>query len=781
MLKQIPRTITIALLLLFSAPLAVQQGSYLLATFFAQDSSDSSAFLRIRLRHKIDQISSVFTWLERLDYDLHLRAHNPGAIHPHVAVIEVGEKSLKELGQFPFSRTIYKSLLDKLELAGAKVVAFDVTFPEHDSRNETLTQLKRLRHEIEQIEGFDSRAVKEIDNKIFALDADEDFATALHKSKIPVVLGFTFASTNEPVDAGKDISEIFQTYNLFRRQYSATDVLASFSGFLPVVSISELIHSLNGRGSIGHFNPDPDPDGVIRQIPAVMEYNGRVLASLSARAIASYYGEEPSLDGSDGLSVRGITRDAEGTPRAGKMHFPISPWGGFYARFYGGDRLFPYFEFSDVVSGKLSDAELKEKLGGRIIFVGATAVGLKDLRASPFAADYPGVEVHATVASNVLSEHFLVRDQRFFLFGYLFLWLTGALVAWIVFRFHPFRAFAATILSIAAVQVAAHLFFNRGIIVPSILPALSSLSIFFAGVFYRYFSEEREKKMVRASFSRYVSSAVVEEILKDQTKLRLGGQKKELTVMFVDLVGFTKTSEHLDAAFVTTLLNEYFTRMTNILLRNQGTLDKYMGDGIMCFWGAPLDIPDHARLACLTALEMREELTRINEEWRAKHRISIEIRIGVHSGEMAVGNMGSDQVFSYTVMGDNVNLASRLEGVNTVYGTHIIVSQATADKAGGTFFYRPLDAVQVKGKEDAVKIVELVSLKSDQEPEWAHAFRTGLRHYQAGEWNDAEAAFAACLTLKPGDGPSQVFLERVRELRANQPKEWAGVWKLSSK
>ena len=274
---------------------------------------------------------------------------------------------------------------------------------------------------------------------------------------------------------------------------------------------------------------------------------------------------------------------------------------------------------------------------------------------------------------------------------------------------------------------------------------------------------------------------MVEEILKDQTKLRLGGQKKELTVMFVDLVGFTKISEHMDAAFVTTLLNEYFTRMTNILLKNHGTLDKYMGDGIMCFWGAPLDIPEHARLACLTSLEMRHELARINAEWKTKHGITIENRIGVHTGEMAVGNMGSDQVFSYTVMGDNVNLGSRLEGVNTVYGTNVVVSAATAAKAGSEFLFRPLDRVQVKGKEDAVDILELVSLKEQKEPEWVHAFRTGLRHYQAGEWDDAESAFGACLTLKPGDGPSQVFVDRIRDFRLVAPDEWVGVWKFNSK
>ncbi len=781
MLKHIPRTITISILLLFSMPIGIQHFSYLLSSY-ATDSSKSSAYFRNLMLEKIDRLSVLFTWLERIDYDLHLLAHDPGEKHKDVAVVDVGERSLQELGQFPFSRTVYKDLLVKLEAAGAKVVAFDITFPEHDERNETLVQLRGLRHEIEQIEGFDSLAVKEIDKKIFAIDADEDFATSLHKARLPVVLGFAFADSSRDVHISKEMSELILAYDVFRRQYSEAGMLLSKTGKLPVLSIVELMRSLNEKGSIGHFDPEIDPDNVIRRIPVVLEYDQRILASLSMRALAGYYGEEPVLDGSDGLWIKGITRDPAGLIHEGKMRFPVDPWGGFLVHFYGGNHIFPYTEFSDVVKGKLSDAELKERFAGKIVFVGVTAVGLKDLRANPFSPNYPGVEVHATVASNVLAQRFMVRDHRFFLIGYLFLWLCGALVAWMVFRFHPLRSFVTTAICVVAIQVISILvFYNHGIVVPTILPSLSCMSIFFIGVLYRYYTEEKEKKMVRASFSRYVSGAVVEEILKDQSKLKLGGQKKVLTVMFVDLVGFTKISEHMDVGFVTQLLNEYFTRMTNILLKNKGTLDKYMGDGIMCFWGAPLDIPEHAKLACATAIEMREELARINYEWKLKHGIAVENRIGVNTGEMSVGNMGSDQVFSYTVMGDNVNLGSRLEGVNTVYGTNIVMSEATVMAAGPGFLCRPLDRVQVKGKNDAVDIYELVGARAEREPEWVHAFRAGLKHYQAGEWDDAESAFGACLTLKPGDCPSQVFVDRIRDFRIVEPEEWGGIWKLSSK
>lgn len=770
MLKNTPRYIAFGLLLLFSLPIAVQQ----LASFLRQSHGVAEAEVRERATFTrwLESKTETFRWLDRLDYDLHLRASDPGAPSPDVAIVEVNERSLKDLGQFPFTRTVYKGLLERLEGAGARVVAFDATFPEQDSRREIISELRGLRHQIEQREGFDSRSVKQIDERIFALDADEDFATALHNSRLPVVLGFTFSGTAGNVEISRELRELLFSYDVHRRNLLDAGALRSHSGEVPVISIVELMRSLNEKGSIGHINPEYDGDGLIRSIPAVTEFDGRALASLSLRALAAYYGEAPLLDGSDGLTVVGGER----------YRFPLNPDGRFLLRYYGAGGVFPYTEFSDIVKWRISAEEMRRKFQGKIVFVGVTAVGLKDLRATPFASDYPGVETHATMASNVLMRRSLIQDNRFFLYGYLFLWAFGALVAWAVFRFHPLVALAITAACVATLQFGTHLlFFNRGVVVPSILPSLGCLGVFFLGVLYRYFTEEQEKKVVRAAFSRYVSGAVVEEILKDQSKLRLGGQKKELTVMFVDLVGFTKLSERMDAAFVARLLNEYFTRMTNVILRNGGTLDKYMGDAIMCFWGAPLENLDHARLACRTALEMRDELAQINREWEQKFGITIENRIGVHTGGMMVGNMGSDQVFSYTAMGDNVNLGARLEGVNTDYGTHVVVSAACRNSAGADFLFRKLDRVQVRGREDAVEVHELVGFRAEKEPEWVHAFEVALAHYHEGEWADAAAAFGACLALKPGDGPSLALLERIHDWRERAPAGWNGVWKVGAK
>jgi len=790
MLKLTPRTITAAILALFLGVVFLQQFSFYLESNRPQNTTDSYLLSQVVGRTR------ALNWIERMDYDLHLRYHDPGTPDNNVVVVEINERSLVDLGYFPFSRSMYKSLIERLEGAGAKVVAFDITFSERE-RN-ALEQLRSFREDLIKRAGFDSPAVRMLEERIFAVDADEDFANALAKSSIPVVLGWAFADADASgklnVKPSDEVLHAFRQFQMKPFQQGITrldkqgnelplvSTIETMNGRRPVANIPDLVNSLNSKSTIGHFLPYADQDSVIRRVPLIVEYNNHILGSLALHAVAAYFGEQAAYHSENGqLSVRGVKQD-RGERVRGDLFAPLNPRGNMLARLYGGSRIFPFVEFSDIVLDRISPAEMKKSFQGKIVFVGVTAVGLKDIRATPFAHDYPGVEMHATIASNILQSSFMVKDVRYFWFGCALILSFGIAAAFAVYRFRPLASFLSTFLLIAIVQIGAHhFFFNQGVVVPTFLPSFACFMIFFTGILYRYFTEEREKKMVRTAFSRYVSGAVVEEILKDQSKLRLGGQKKELTVMFVDLVGFTRISEHRDASFVTTLLNEYFTRMTNILLKNQGTLDKYMGDGIMCFWGAPLDIPDHARLACKTALEMQAELAKINLEWKEKHGINIENRIGVHTGDMAVGNMGSDQVFSYTVMGDNVNLGSRLEGVNTVYGTRTIVSAATAAKAGHEFLYRPLDRVQVKGREESVEILELVGPREANEPEWVHAFRVGLKHYQAGEWSDAESAFGACLALKPADGPSQVFVDRIRDFRLVEPEEWNGVWKLSSK
>jgi adenylate cyclase len=769
MLKLTPFKISGFLLFLFCSVIGVQHFVFSITTQKNNSEMDVLNFLEERL--------PFLMWLERTDYDFHLKQQEQKQVHPDVVIVEVNERSIQELGQFPFARATYAKLLYRLQEYGAKVAAFDITFPEKE-RNESFRQLGELREEILRSKGPTNPALAMIDARIRQQDGDKQFANALANLQMPVVLGFAFTGDAAVSTGAKSESpeqlELLKKFTIFRRQVSDNAFLHNLSERIAILNHAELMSSLREQSSVAAITADPDKDSVIRQAVGALGYKGIALTSLAVRATAAYLGVEPILDGSDGLAIR----DREDQ---GKLYVPLSPSGTYLLRYYGKERMHPYIEFSDVISDDPAiQAKIKDQLNGKIVFIGVTAVGLKDIRANPYSKDYPGVEVHATFASNTLDRVFMVKDQRYFLFAYLFTLCFGALVSWLVYRMNPAIAVPVTlVLAIALQIIVQQFFFDQGIIVPSFLPTFAAFVLLFAGVLFRYFTEEREKKKVRGAFSRYVSGAVVEEILKDQSKLKLGGQKKQLTVMFCDLKGFTKLSENMDATKLTAMLNEYFTRMTSLILKNQGTLDKYMGDAIMCFWGAPLDIPNHAELACKTAVEMVQELEAINRVWQEKYNITINIRIGLHTGEMSVGNMGSEQVFSYTVMGDHVNLGSRLEGVNNIYGTTVIVSEATRQGAGNKFSFRDLDRVLVKGKEESVKIFELLSAKG-LEQEWQQQFSAAQKAYTEGNWQVALQLFADCLERRPQDGPCQTFIKRIQEFR-EPPKDWNGIWKIESK
>ncbi|RZA09901.1 MAG: adenylate/guanylate cyclase domain-containing protein [Proteobacteria bacterium] len=768
MLKISPRSITAFLLFLFLFGLGVQH-----AVFALSRGNDSET--AIAATGALNYYLPILPWLERLDFDNHLRAMPKVAAHPGVGLVEINERSINELGQFPFSRKIYAKFLKQLESYGVKVVGFDITYPEKEG-NLAREEIAAAASALAKLPGQGASAAY-LEKRAAGLDGDTAFAEALAASKMPVILGYAFANRDKekPKVLGPRTMELLARQDIFRRQVQDNAFISALSEKDIVLPHDELLEALGKNSGLGFFIANPDEDSVIRRAAAVVSFQNMALASLSVRAVAAYLGVAPALNGENGLRL-------EDKDQKNLFDVPLSPVGTAMLRYYGAGgneaKVFPYTEFSDVVNGKADPAKLK----GKIIFVGATAVGLHDLRANPFEVNYPGVEVHATFASNMLNKEYLEKDARYFLAGYGFILVLVLSAAFFVFRLQPIVASGLTLALIAAFQVLAQwALFDRGVVVPTLMPSFAALTMLFGGVLYRFFTEENEKRIVRGAFSRYVSGAVVGEILKDPSKLKLGGQKKQLTVMFCDLMGFTKLSENMDAGQLTLLLNEYFTRMTAIILRNHGTLDKYMGDAIMCFWGAPLDLPGHADFACATALEMRAELNKINAEWQAKYGLTIGLRIGLNTGEMAVGNMGSEQVFSYTVMGDNVNLGSRLEGVNNVYGTGVIVSDATRNAAGSAFRYRALDKVRVKGKEEAVEIFELLELAAGPDPEWLDSFHLGLAAYRAGRFEEAGAAFGIALQLKPGDRATEVFLARVEEFKVSAPPAWDGIWKLTSK
>jgi adenylate cyclase len=310
------------------------------------------------------------------------------------------------------------------------------------------------------------------------------------------------------------------------------------------------------------------------------------------------------------------------------------------------------------------------------------------------------------------------------------------------------------------------------------------LTIYLIITVYRYFTEEREKKKIRGAFQYYLTASVITEILKDPSKLKLGGDKKNLTVMFSDIRGFTTISEKLTPEELVRLLNEYLTVMTDIVFKYEGLLDKYIGDAIMAVFGAPLEQPDHALRGCQTALEMMAELKVLQERWAQEGRPYVDIGVGINTGDMVVGNMGSNMRFDYTVMGDHVNLSSRLEGINKEYGTHIVLSEFTYEVVKEEMFCRELDSVRVKGKKLPVKIYELICEKKDagEHEEYIRRFHDGMEKYKQGRWDEGIAAFESVLEILPDDPPAKLYIQRCQDLKEHPPEgEWDGVFTMTKK
>ena len=772
MLRFTPKKITFFILTLFAGLYGMQH----LVFWEQQNDRNAEDSGYYELQNNFERLFPIIPWLDRADYDLHLRFLKHQSPHSDVVIVEINEKSTRKIGQYPFSRNVYAQFAKKMEDAGAKVIALDIMFPEEE-RNEALAALKQQKNQLQVQHKLGAETNAALDSAIKNLDREDVFIDYLKHSKIPLIIGFSFSAKQANLDGIKTVDPkllalmVDHSIHTSNINASGTERLTSMKERIPAIPHLKMLAALTNGSTLGAFHPQIDSDGVIRSVAHIVEFNGAYYPSLSVQAVAKYFNSSVTFVNDQGYWLRDESR---------KINFPVSPTGQAFLRFYGEERTFPYYEFVDVLDGAVP----AEFLRGKIVFVGATAEGLKDLRGTPMSKNFPGIEVHATAASNMLSDEYMIKDHRYFLLGYFFILVLGYLISVVVFRFHPaFSLLAGIGLVLFEQFLGQKVFFDNGIVVPTIIPSFEILTILFGGITYRYFSEEHEKKFVRDAFSRYVSGNVVEEILRDPAKLKLGGEKKQLTLLFCDMIGFTKLADKYDAGFVSQILNQFFNRMTRVIQENQGTIDKFMGDAVMAFWGAPLDLKDHAAFACRASLAMAKELELQNQEWLKKHGFSIGLRMGIHTGEMAVGNMGSDKIFSYTVIGSNVNLCSRLEVANKIYGTSIIVSGEVVALVGTEFHFRNLDTLQVVGIDQPVEIYELISSRAsgEESSEWVRLYEEGLKLYRAMDWDGSAAAFRACLAQKPGDSPASVFLKRIEEFRMHRPEQWSGVWKMASK
>jgi adenylate cyclase len=448
-------------------------------------------------------------------------------------------------------------------------------------------------------------------------------------------------------------------------------------------------------------------------------------------------------------------------------------------KFFAQPGGYNYISFSDIYNNKTDPSYFKDK----IILIGATASDLHDDAQVPISNQaMPGVEINANLVQSILTRDFISYQDDVSAVGIIFLFslLAGLLL-------YRFRIHIATVL--LAVLAIVYIFFSiytfdSGIIMNILYPLLSVTLVYIILVVIYYLTEEKSRKWITSVFGKYVSPVVIENLIKNPDKINLGGEKKNITLFFSDIRGFTSISEKLDPEELVSLLNEYLTEMTSIIIKDQGLVDKYMGDGIMAFWGAPLDQKNHAEMACSSSLEMMDKLKDLQKKWKKEGIPSFNIGIGLNSGDAIVGNMGSSTRFDYTAMGDNVNLASRMEGLNKVYGTNIIISEKTHKIVKDKFESRKLDAVKVKGKKKPILIYELISHKdntSKKQRDFIKLYETGLEFYFKKKWKESIKSFQASIKLID-DNASNIFITRCQEFLKNPPsKDWDGVWEMETK
>ncbi len=699
--------------------------------------------------------------LQRLDdiiYDGRLQATMPRTVDDRIVIVDIDEKSLAEVGHWPWGRHRLAELVDELYLRQkVALLGFDVVFAEADDSS-GLKQLRQLAQgELRDQAGFAERV-----NQLQAsLDYDALFAASLQQRR--AVLGYYLTSDREGRTSGVLPPPVMEKENLQGRPIRFT----SWSGYG-----SNIPQLARAAPMAGYFNSITDSDGVVRSIPLIAEYKGKYYESLSLAMFRMLNGL-PMVEAGFPRD-RFLSRSYQGLEsivlRQGDkvLSIPVDDRVATLVPFRGqggpAAGSFKYVSAADLLSKKVPPEMLK----GKIVLLGTTAPGLQDLRVTPVGEAYAGVEVHANVLSGLLDGKIFYKPDYAMGYEVVVLVLAGLTLALALPLLSAHRAVLVSVVVIAlVVGLNFWLYLGAGLVLPLASALVTALTAFALNMSYGYFVESRSKRELANLFGTYVPPELVDEMVKDPTSYSMKATNKELTVMFCDMRGFTKMSERMEPTQLQELLNAVFSRLTDLIRANRGTIDKYMGDCVMAFWGAPVDTPNHAQLAVKTAIEMTAAVHKINEEHRASGIPEIGIGIGLNTGTMCVGDMGSDIRLAYTVIGDSVNLGSRLEGLSKTYGVEIVVSETTR-RLATDFGWQELDRVRVKGKDQAVAIFsplgtvgEVETVRTEEAKTWAAL----VKAYRAQDWERCDLML---LNLRRMDAKKylyELYSERVASMR----------------
>ena len=648
--------------------------------------------------------------LELKTYDMRMRALDH--LQPrHVTIAAIDEQSLAKVGRWPWSRSVHAEIIRRLDEAGARVIAFDIFFSERESPKAD-TQLARVL----------GHSKKTVLSTVFLVDQRE----ARYLGEFGAEAGLKAIAPQAIAEGGgrEPLQKVF-------------GVLAN---------IPEL--QASARYS-GHINVLPDADGIYRRVPLVMLHGDRYFPSFDvqvARAFSPDEAFELKLADYGVVSMRIAGRE-----------FPLDTQGQLLVRYRGkAGTTFSRVSVADILDRKADPALLRD----RVVLIGGTATSLGDIRATPFDSAPPGVELRANVIENLLDGGVIERPEWMALVDVTMMVLIGLLMVWLLPRFGVSGGgLLAAVLLGGYVALAVYLFRSEGLWLNLVYPSLLIALLFATATLVSYFFTLSEKRYLKLAFQHYVPPAVVEDLVADAGALRLGGEKRELTVLFSDIRGFTTLSEGMQPEELVKLMNEYFTVMTERVFAQRGSLDKYIGDAIMAVYGAPVAESEHPGQACRSALEMLRALDELLEKWRPAGLPAIGIGVGINTGPMIVGNMGSATRFNYTVVGDAVNLASRIESLNKTYGTSILISEYTYERVKGEFSnVREVDSVRVRGREQPVRLYELFA-EGKFTAEFLEEYRQAYAAMQAGDYARSAAMFEK-LQAQNGDGVSAFHAQR---------------------
>ncbi len=661
------------------------------------------------------QIQKVSLGLEDIKYSLRDLLGKSPSPNPDVVVVAVDEKSINAYGRWPWDRKITGDLIHQLK--DAKLVGLDIVFSEYTNKKSDRYLADSIKYAGNVISGF----------------------------------FFRTKATQTPTDK---IIDYLENCSLKRYKLLSLDIgLKEF----PYVE-SNIPEILESSLSCAFFNIEPDVDGIYRHYPIAYLFEGMIFPSLAVQMYRYYLNKEPYLE----ISSSGIVKT--------KIRNTVVKGSYINLNFYKDIKTISAY---DILQGNFNKNQIKDKL----VFVGVTEMGVYDVRPTPIDPIIPGVYLHATALSNLIDNNFLRTNYFYDVLIFLLLLITAYIVSFL--KYSNIRYSLYLIVLLSPFFISSYLFIYKNLWI-SFSYAFMSLFIFILGVeIYQYFAVEKRSREIKKAFSKYVSPKIVEKIAKNPDKLELKGEEKEITVLFSDIRNFTTITENLNPQQVAKLLNIYLEKMSEIVLKNEGLLDKYIGDAVMALYNAVIYQENHADLACRTALEMRKQLKDLNKQLKKEKLPEINIGIGINTGLAVVGNLGSSFRFEYTAVGDAINLASRLEGLNRFYKTNIIVSQFTKEKTKENFLFRLLDKVKVKGKKEAIFIYELME-NTKENKAIKEKYEKAFNFYLKKEFKKAKVIFED-MWENYNDFPSYIMIQRIEILEKNIPENWDGSYEFKEK